>query len=440
MKGMIVAFHMVAAPGHLYPTFELATAFRELGATVIYIGDPSGARWVEKANFRFVPAANRPFECDLEPKSRFPFLFSPFKERRKQMDGVAAAGRRLLQELGVTILFLDPLIERGAFAAVGSGATVYSLSVFNYPYWGESVPPIASELGPSRSLVNRLRMTLAWLMAGCEAYGLVKPRRLLGNPRSVVAALSMHARFQALAKQCGRRVRIAWHGPMLDFPRVILGPRELDFACDNETQYLGLCIDQSRLGASQECVGKEGIETVYCTFGTQIRNYNERDLRHAYACVVEVCHRRPDLRMILQTPVPLRERHPPTNLTYVGNVSTMDVLRRVSAAITHGGYGTVKECISAGVPMVVVPFKYDQFGNGARIRELGLGRTCRPGKLTVSKLEAALDWALDPAVKNRVREFAARIKGGSEVREFAKKLLDAAKHKHLTAFSRQPSA
>jgi zeaxanthin glucosyltransferase len=51
-----------------------------------------------------------------------------------------------------------------------------------------------------------------------------------------------------------------------------------------------------------------------------------------------------------------------------------EILSKASIAITHGGLGTIKECIMNGVPMIVCPMIYDQFDNARRVvyHQLGL--------------------------------------------------------------------
>jgi UDP:flavonoid glycosyltransferase YjiC (YdhE family) len=44
-----------------------------------------------------------------------------------------------------------------------------------------------------------------------------------------------------------------------------------------------------------------------------------------------------------------------------------------AAMVCHGGFGTVRAGIGAGVPMVVLPLFADQPYNGARVAALGAG-------------------------------------------------------------------
>ena len=52
-----------------------------------------------------------------------------------------------------------------------------------------------------------------------------------------------------------------------------------------------------------------------------------------------------------------------------------DLLPRASAVVHQGGAGTTGQALKAGVPMVVVPFNYDQHDNAARLQRLGVGLT-----------------------------------------------------------------
>ena len=51
----------------------------------------------------------------------------------------------------------------------------------------------------------------------------------------------------------------------------------------------------------------------------------------------------------------------------------LDILRRATLMLNHGGLNSIKECIYFGVPMLVFPGINDQSGNAARVLYHGLG-------------------------------------------------------------------
>lgn len=81
---------------------------------------------------------------------------------------------------------------------------------------------------------------------------------------------------------------------------------------------------------------------------------------------------------------------------FVGNVDHATVLPRCSAAVHHGGAGTTAAAMRAGLPMVICTVTADQPFWGARITELGAGRTMKLSAITAPKLADALGAALAP--------------------------------------------
>ncbi|WP_243216560.1 glycosyltransferase [Frigoribacterium faeni] len=49
------------------------------------------------------------------------------------------------------------------------------------------------------------------------------------------------------------------------------------------------------------------------------------------------------------------------------------LLGAASAAVTHGGNNSVTEAMTAGVPLVVLPFSTDQFAGAAALERTGFG-------------------------------------------------------------------
>lgn len=85
---------------------------------------------------------------------------------------------------------------------------------------------------------------------------------------------------------------------------------------------------------------------------------------------------------------------------------------RMAAVVHHGGAGTTAEGVRAGVPSVIIPFAFDQFFWGARLREMGIGTEPIPRKmLTVDRLANAIKIAVtDPAMRLRAEQCGKAIR------------------------------
>lgn len=105
---------------------------------------------------------------------------------------------------------------------------------------------------------------------------------------------------------------------------------------------------------------------------------------------------------------------------YFTYVPLSKILPRVRAIVHPGGFGTVAQAVTAGVPSVVVPRAFDQAYHGARLKALGLGRAVSWEGLSVARLADALTSTLsDEGLQARCDAFAARLAGQDGVRDAA---------------------
>ncbi|MGW4642311.1 nucleotide disphospho-sugar-binding domain-containing protein [Sphaerisporangium sp. NPDC004334] len=81
------------------------------------------------------------------------------------------------------------------------------------------------------------------------------------------------------------------------------------------------------------------------------------------------------------------------------------VLAEASAFVTHAGMGGCTESLWFGVPTVAIPQAVDQFGNAARLEELGVGRHLPAEEVTAAVLRDAVEFVAGSA------DVAARLAG-----------------------------
>jgi MGT family glycosyltransferase len=97
-----------------------------------------------------------------------------------------------------------------------------------------------------------------------------------------------------------------------------------------------------------------------------------------------------------------------------------EVLPHASAAVSHGGMGSVLEALAAGVPVVAIPTHPEAVANGRRVAAAGLGRCIPHEEISGPAVRAAVDALVDgiaaePEAARRLREArtAFRAGGGS---------------------------
>jgi MGT family glycosyltransferase len=100
----------------------------------------------------------------------------------------------------------------------------------------------------------------------------------------------------------------------------------------------------------------------------------------------------------------------PGDPVVVGYAPQLELIRRATLTISHGGLNTALESLAQGVPMVVLPVTYDQPGVGARVEWTGVGRSIPAGRLTADRLREAVRTVLgDPTYRARARRLQSRI-------------------------------
>jgi zeaxanthin glucosyltransferase len=76
----------------------------------------------------------------------------------------------------------------------------------------------------------------------------------------------------------------------------------------------------------------------------------------------------------------------------------LEILKRASLMVTHGGANSVMECLMNAVPMVVIPITNDQPGNSARVRRAGAGEAISLRNATSKNLRMTIQKVLQDSL------------------------------------------
>jgi UDP:flavonoid glycosyltransferase YjiC (YdhE family) len=107
---------------------------------------------------------------------------------------------------------------------------------------------------------------------------------------------------------------------------------------------------------------------------------------------------------------PARFGPQPPNVRLEPHVPQALLLPHCDAFVTHGGFNSVKESLSEGVPMVVVPITADQPYSAARCAALGVGRAIEAGERSAAAVqEAVRDVLADARYRARARDLQAQM-------------------------------
>jgi zeaxanthin glucosyltransferase len=152
-----------------------------------------------------------------------------------------------------------------------------------------------------------------------------------------------------------------------------------------------------------------GKKLIYISLGSQANLYSKRS-RLAYLKLMELIRITGDRDwfyvMSLHKSFVIEELGEiPENVIVSRWIPQINILQQASLMITHGGLGTIKECIFFNVPMLVIPLARDQFRNAEQVNHHQLGINLDLDTTNVEELISTVKCLLeDISITNRLAE------------------------------------
>jgi UDP:flavonoid glycosyltransferase YjiC (YdhE family) len=170
----------------------------------------------------------------------------------------------------------------------------------------------------------------------------------------------------------------------------------------------GTLSDDSEGFANEDAQSKRPI---FFTPGTA-----HRHAKRFFEMAIDVCQSL-DMPAILATSHQAQlPPHLPPTIRGVGYIPLKQVLPSCSAIVHHGGIGTTAHAIASACPQVILPMAFDQFHNGLRVQQLGLGQSIsRPSRRSLHAALAAI--LQDPEQSSRCHdaERKTQVTDGAEI-------------------------
>lgn len=140
-----------------------------------------------------------------------------------------------------------------------------------------------------------------------------------------------------------------------------------------------------------------GRPLVYISFGTIY--YNRSDV------IVPVVRGLADLEVnvllaALELPRELADDLP-SNCQWVPFAPQLDVLRRASVFVTHGGHSSFLESMRLGVPLLLIPFASDQFIQAHYVEAAGSGVALASADVTAARVRELVGRMIEPDSRER---------------------------------------
>lgn len=176
----------------------------------------------------------------------------------------------------------------------------------------------------------------------------------------------------------------------------------------------------------------DGRPTVLVTHGTSKPYRPEFFSASAEACAAL------GLKAILVTKFPdLVPSDLPSSILWCEYLPFGSAMPRMDAIIHHGGIGTLNQCLTAGVPQLVLGHHYDRPDNGRRVQRLRIGEYLPSVGWRPELVAASLRRIMTPEVRERCRDLALRQESAADPAAVACDVIESSMHEngaaHLSA-------
>ncbi|WKN29777.1 glycosyltransferase [Porifericola rhodea] len=404
-----VLFIILPYPSHYNACFGLAPEFKKRAYRVVFTGYPHLQNHVEQQGFEFC-RLNYTTEYSIKTvKSFVSHLFLAMLDRRAVIKRYrfwyrsVIEIRKVYMEYRPEKIFIDAHLSHYYLYLYAYRQSVTILSTKLSTKKTPNIPPINSFYIPKDTALSRLICALLWKrhIIKIEIRWWINKVAFLGRDEAYFQK-RLCKKYDLLWKEVFEKKNIAFIG-LKNVPTIILGTEALEFPQRKKLpyeRYISFPIkrNEEKYFSEEYRLTRERIialklqsncQVIYCSFGT-LSSLHLKKVALFIKKLIDVVEPHDDLALVISTSN--------LNSSFLVNshhifvfkqVPQLDILQYSDMMITHGGHNSIKECLQAGVPMLVYPLnkKVDQPGNAVRVFVNGHGLF---GKIDKDKPEVIL--------------------------------------------------
>ncbi|KPL91448.1 glycosyltransferase [Herpetosiphon geysericola] len=420
-----IVISMFPEEGHLIPSFKLGKRLKAQGHRVYYLALADFEAYVRSQGFDYLallpeefPLGFRPQQIEriattkgrsfLKEVSHTPFYRALCQTVLEPQNSIKAS----LLEVGADLCLIDGFMAPLSLMVQHMGLAVLSLSInINLPQ-AANYPPVVTNIIPDATPASPSKASMAWKFSGIA----VKITNLLVgfNFQKALTKVATHFGFPAdLIVPAALFPRLR---PQLEIPEIVLCPQTFDFPRPSLEQGIFYCEASIDLDRQEAAFDWSQIDPskplIFCTLGSQSHIY--KSSRRFFQTVIDTLREHPEWQLVMALGSKFQAQefqNVPANVQLLQWASVEQILPRASVMITHGGVGTVKECLYFNLPMLVFPGNRDQPGYAARVVYHGLGLMGTMAKVSAESLATMLsDVIQNPSFKQRVTEMGTEFR------------------------------
>ncbi len=378
MGAPTILFAILPEGGHLNPTYRLARGLRERGLTVRYLLPEDARPGPEGHGFAvdalFPDLYPKGYAAQEEALGTLDRRRSITERYEAVLDRLARAPVLVRGQPLPDLILVDVTQPQFAFWAHKNGVPFLYLNTSLPQTRDAGVPPLRSGTMPGSDLGARVKVDLEWRQFLARRTFAARAARLGGMRPPYDLARGAADRFgvPAEALDCDT----VYMPQLRGVPELVLCPEVLDFP--RPPNPLRQYVESLELQRPEPPFRFDRLDPhkplVYCAMGST--RYRAEDVSPFLQRLVRVFRQRPEWQLVLAWNRYGRAedfKDAPPNVWAMERAPQWGLLARAQVMVTHGGLGSVKECLAHGVPMLGLPLAVDQPGNVARVVHHGAG-------------------------------------------------------------------